>query len=304
MDYRIPAISGAMIALLPIGVAAQDIAGAATFGLGSYDSSDGFADFSTLSLDGEIDLKFSNGLMFGATAATTRADVDGIDEDASVNAFGLTAGYAFASMWNGGVYFENSEFVLEGFGSASVDSYGLFAGYSSDLMDLELFGGVTDGYEVSGAGIDWNDLGLSLSYNMGPDGKFGGHVMRSHLSQGAVEVDMVSAGLGGHYAFGQGFMGFAGLTHATVEEFAGDITTVGIGVGYDLSAFTNFAAVASLEVAHSRLDDGTDTYDEDSIRLGVTVPLGGAATVPMNSVARSALSPNRTAVTSTLIGAY
>ena len=304
MDYRIPAISGAMIALLPIGVAAQDIAGAATFGLGSYDSSDGFADFSTLSLDGEIDLKFSNGLMFGATAATTRADVDGIDEDASVNAFGLTAGYAFASMWNGGVYFENSEFVLDGFGSASVDSYGLFAGYSSDLMDLELFGGVTDGYEVSGAGIDWNDLGLSLSYNMGPDGKFGGHVMRSHLSQGAVEVDMVSAGLGGHYAFGQGFMGFAGLTHATVEEFAGDITTVGIGVGYDLSAFTNFAAVASLEVAHSRLDDGTDTYDEDSIRLGVTVPLGGAATVPMNSVARSALSPNRTAVTSTLIGAY
>jgi hypothetical protein len=304
MDYRIPAISGAMLALLPIGVAAQEIAGAATFGLGSYDSSDGFADFSTLSLDGEIDLKFSNGLMFGATAATTRADVDGIAEDASVNTFGLTAGYTFASQWNGGVYFENSEFVLEGFGSASIDSYGLFAGFSSDLMDLEVFGGVTDGYEVSGAGIDWNDLGLSLSYNMGPDGKFGGHVMRSHLSRGAVELDMVSAGLGGHYAFGQGFMGFAGLTHATVEEFAGDITTVGIGVGYDLSAFTNFAAVASLEVAHTRLDDGTDTYDEDSIRLGVTVPLGGAATVPMNSVARSALSPNRTAVTSTLIGAY
>ena len=291
MDYRIPAISGAMIALLPIGVAAQDITGAATFGLGCYDSSDGFNDFSTRSLDGEIDLKFSNGLMFGATAATTRADVDGIAEDASVNTFGLSAGYAFASQWNGGVYFENSEFALEGFGSESVDSYGLFVGYSSDLMDFEVFGGETDGYVVSGAGIDWNDLGLSLSYNIGPDGQFGGHVMRSHLSRGAVEVDMVSTGLGGHYAFGQGFTGFAGVTHATIEEFAGDVTTVGVGVGYDLSAFTNFGAVASLELARSRLDDGTDTYDEDSIRIGVTVPLGGTTSLPMNALCVTMRAP-------------
>lgn len=304
MYDHIRVMAGVIVACLPLSATAQDMAGAVTLGLGSYDSSDGFADFTTRSLDGRLDLSYGNGLSLGATAASTRADYDGFDDHASVNSLGLTAGYALTPTWTAGLFYEYGEFSVDGFGAASMDSVGLFAAYDSALMGLEVFAGQTDGYDIAGAGVDWSDIGASLSFPVGSSGQIGAHLVRSHLSLGPDELDMVSAGLGGHYAFANGLLGFAGVTQASLEEFAGELTTMGVGLGYDLSTTMNLAAVASVELARTHVDFGTGTYDEDSIRIGLTLPLGRKAAAPLNSVAHSAATTNRTAITTALIAAY
>lgn len=296
--------AGAIVAVLPVSVAAQDLSGAATFGYGSFNASDGFPDTSVLSLDGALDVTYDNGLTFGGTASTAKADIDGIAEDLSVNTFGLTGGYKFANFWTAGAYFEFAEIDIDGLGSESTDSYGLSLGYASDLMGFEAFVGETDTDILTGTGVDWTDIGASAVFNIGTEGAVGGHVQRSRLSNGGVDVDLTSIGIGGHYALGNGFTGFAGVTRAEVDVLVGDVTTFGFGLGYDLTAVANFPATLSVELARSSLDDGVDNYDEDSIRFGITLPFGAAKGAPMNSVAAGAMSPNRTALTTTLVGSF
>ena len=298
-----PIILGAVVTALPVAAMAQDITGAATFGYGHVEGSDGFPDTSVLSLDGKIGVTYANRLSFGATVSSAKADPDGT-EDVSVNTFGLTGGVGFADFWSAGAYFEFAEVDFEGLGSESTDSYGLSIGYDSDLMAFQLFAGETDTDILSGTGVDWVDVGVTALFNMGTDGAVGGHVVRSRLSGGGGDVDLTSIGLGGHYAFGNGITAFAGITRAEVDLLVGDLTTFGFGVGYDLTATAGFPASLSLELARSQIDDGVDSYDEDSIRFGLTLPLGGTKTVPMNSVAANAMSPNRTALSTALVGAF
>lgn len=301
--YKIPLV-GALVAVLPFSVAAQEISGAATFAYGDYSASDDLGGTSVRSLDGKLALAYDNGLRLGATASSARANLDGVAEDASVNVLGLTAGAGFANFWNAGAYYEFAEFGLEGIGDESIDSYGVYVGYDSDLMGLEFFVGETDGNVLSGTGVDWTDAGARASFNIGSDFVLGGHVVLSRLSQGGVDVDLISTGLGGSYVFGNGLSSFAGVTRAEIDELVGDLTTVGIGLGYDLTEAANFPAMLSFELARARIDDGTTSYTEDSIRLGISLPLGGSKTVPLNSIASSALAPNRTALTSVLVGVY
>ncbi|OZB19574.1 MAG: hypothetical protein B7X55_03145 [Rhodobacterales bacterium 34-62-10] len=295
---------GAVVATLPLTAAAQEMSGIATFGLGNLNGPSGFPDVSVRSLDGKLDLSYDNGLMLGASAASARADVDGFAEDASANVFGLTAGANFASFWNGGVYYEFGDVSIDGIGNESIDSYGVFMGYDSDLMAFEVFAGTTDGYVLSGTGVDWNDLGASASFNIGAEGTVGGHIQRSRLSAAGVDVDLTSLGLGGSYAFGNGLVGYAGITYGEVDDLIGDLTTYGLGLGYDLSTTANFPATLSLEVARSTLDDGTTSADLDSIRFGITLPVGGTKSAPLNSVASNAMSPNRTALSTALVGSF
>lgn len=304
MYYFKPCLAGVFAAVLPVCVAAQDISGAATFGYGHFKASDGFPQTSVRSLDGKLGLRYDNGLLLGATASSARANFDGIDENISANVFGLTAGAAFADFWNAGAYYEYGELGVDGFGDGSIDSYGLFLGYESDLMGMEFFFGETDNFVFDDASIKWNDLGARVSFNIGPDGVVGGHAIRSRVSSGGVDIDLTSYGLGGSYAFGNGLTAHAGVTRGEIDVLVGDLTTFGIGVGYDLSAAANFPATLSVELARSRVDDGADRYDEDSIRLGITLPFGGAKNVPLNSIAANAMSPNRTALTTAIVGSF
>jgi hypothetical protein len=289
---------------LPQALSAQEISGAASLGYGKLTGPADFEEAGIRALDGQMTLAYDNGLMLGARAASARADFEGIDEDASINVFGLTAGAGFANFWNGGFYYEFGDLSIDGFGNESIDSHGVFLGYDSDLMAFELFAGKTDGYALAGTDLDWTDLGARAAVNIGATGRIGGHVQRSRLSESGESANLLSYGLGGHYGFAQGFSAFAGLTRAEVEDVVGEMTTFGIGMGYDLSTAANFPATLSLELARTRLDDGTDRADLDTIRFGVTLPLGAARSLPLNSVAASALNPNRTALSTALVGAF
>ncbi len=171
-------------------------------------------------------------------------------------------------------------------------------------MAFEAFLGETDGDALSGTGVDWTDLGARASVNIGMQGAVGGHVQRSRLSANGFETDLYSVGLGGHYAFGNGLTGYAGVTRGEIEDLDGNLTTIGAGIGYDLSMATDLPATLSVELTRSQIDDGVDKYKMNGIRFGVTLPLGNGKSVPMNSTASGAMNPNRTALTSAIVGTF
>jgi hypothetical protein len=253
-----------------------------------------------MSLDGKLDANYYGKVFFGADISTAKVDIDGFSEDLSATTIGLTAGFPIGSLWNSGAYFEHAAIDIDGLGSDSIDSYGLFLGYTSDLMAFELFGGETDGDALSGTGVDWYDIGARAFFSIGDNGGIGGHWINSRLSVSGLDVDLTTVGVGGSFEVASGFSTFAGLSRSEVDVFLGDVTTFGIGVGYDLAPALNFPATMSLEFARSRLDDGVDKYDADSIRFGITIPFGDAKSTPMNSVASSTLSPNRNALTTAI----
>lgn len=300
MKHRLPLMMGALAAFSPMMVSAQEMSGAVTLGIAQTSLPDGLPDLSTISLDGKLDVDYAGRLFFGANISTAKVDIDGISEDLSATTIGLTAGFPLGSMWNGGAYFEHAALDIDGFGTESINSYGLFVGYTSDLMAFEVFGGETDGDALSGTGVDWYDIGARASFAIGDRGEVGGHWINSRLSSGGFDVDLTSVGVGGSFEVAQGFSVFAGLNRSEIDVFVGDVTTFGLGVGYDMASVVNFPATVSLELVRSRLDDGVDNYDADSIRFGVTIPFGGAKSTPMNSIASSASSPNRTALTTAI----
>ena len=299
-----PPLLGAVAVTFPLALAAQEITGVATLGYGHVSSSDGFPDITALSFDGRAGVTYDNRLTLGITASTAKADPDGVAEDLSINSLGLSGGVAFPSLWRLGGYAEFSEIRVSGLGSDKLDSFGVTVGYASDIMDAEAFAGQSDTDLLARTGVDWTDLGARLSFGIGQNGAVGGHMVRSRLSGGGMSVDVTSVGLGAHYDFGQGLVGFAGITRAEADILIGDVTNVGVGFGYDLSTVANVPAIVSLELARAQFDDGVDRYDEDTIRFGLTLPLGGSKTAPMNSVAANAMTPNRTALTTALVGAY
>lgn len=300
MKNRLTIVMGVLAAFTPVMSSAQEVSGAATLGLAETSSPSGVPDYSAMSLDGKLDVNYAGVLSFGANISTGKIDIDGVSEDLSATIIGLNAGFPLGSMWNGGAYYEHAELDVDGLGSESINSYGLFVGYKSDLMALELFGGETDGDSLTGTGVDWFDIGGQASFAVGQAGEVGGHMIRSRLSSGGVDVDLTSVGIGGSFEMAQGLTVFAGLNRAEIDVLTGDVTTFGLGVGYDLGAMVNFPATVSLELSRSRIDDGVDDYDSDTIRFGITIPFGGAKASPMNSVASAAMAPNRNALTTVI----
>ena len=125
--------------------------------------------------------------------------------------------------------------------------------------------------------------------------------MISELSLGSANADLSSFGVGGSYGFTGGWSGFAGVNHFDIDGADTDATTFGMGVGYDLRQVTQTPAIVSLELARTDISSGGQSSDIDTIRFGVTVPLGnGNAEPPLNSVARSVMSPRHNSVSTAI----
>lgn len=299
----------AALSVLPVAVEAQDFTGAATLGYGSS-SVDGNGDFSSLTFDGIVDADFGNGLSGGMGLSLARIDPDAVAEDTEINTFELDVMYTFANGFGVGAYYDRGR-ISEDLGLAGltsegkVESIGLQAGYALNDIEVLAFFGKSETDPDLPSGVDWKDLGASVQYAPSSDLIVGGHLMRSTIDGPGGDVDLDSFGLGGAYAFGNGWMGFAGVQRASLDDIGLDATTFGAGVAYDLSNITSVSVIASLELARTKLDDGASSLDVDTVKLGFTIPLGvKAVTSPLNSVANSAIAPNRNALTSTIKASF
>lgn len=287
---------------IPGVVCAQEFQGVGTLGYGHSSISNGGGDLSAYTLEAAGSVGFDNGLHVGLNGRLARLDPDQVANDIDASDFGLTLNYQFKNGAVVGGYVDHANIDVSGTAlDVDVTSYGLSGGYVTDTFGAELFIGESETSPSLPSGVDWMDYGLKVRYNASDQFNVGGHVIQSELSQGGVDVDLTSWGVGGSYGFTNGWSGFAGVNWFDIDNVNIDATTFGLGVGYDLKQVSQIPALVSLELARTDLSQGGVSGDIDTIRLGVTLPLGNAkATPPLNSVARSAMSPRHNSL-STLV---
>lgn len=283
---------------------AQEMSGAVTLGFGNHTISDIDQDLSTSSLDGRMNLVFANGMTFGVNAGYLNLGIDGAPIDIDATFVGLDVGYKMASGVSFGVYTE--QLTLDaGIGiDLSLKSIGAKAGYQTGNLDFGAFLGRTS-VSPDITGLEADTFGLSAKYAAMDNLTLGGSFQRASLSAGgSEEIDVDLIGLAGAYDINDQFSAFGGISRTSIDQVDADITTMGLGLGYKLD-LGGVASTVSMELARTDLSALGGGTDLDTVRLGITLPLGGAGTeAPLNSVADSIFNPRHGAVNAALTGAF
>jgi hypothetical protein len=283
--------------------AAQEMSGAVTLGFGDHSISDIDQDLSTASLDGRVNLTFANGMTLGVNAGYLDLGIDGAPFDINATFVGLDVGYKMASGLSFGAYAEQLT-ADAGIGiDLSLKSIGAKVGYSTGDLEVGAHLGRTS-VSPDIADIDADTLGLTAKYAAMPNLTLGGTFQRASISAGGDEADVDLLGLAGAYDVNEQFSVFGGISRTSIDELDADITTMGLGVGYNLD-LGGVASTVSLELARTDLSALGGSTDLDTVRLGFTLPLGGKGTeAPLNSVADSIFNPRHGAVNAALTGAF
>jgi len=292
-------------ALAPFAAQAQDASGAVTLGYGFSDISDGGGDLSSLTLDAVGNISFNKNVHLGLHGSFVNADPDGAG-DVNIGDLGAKLVYQFQNGVLLGGYLDHASLDIGGgLGDIDATSFGGITGYVSGDFGAEVFVGATETSPDLPSGVDWIDYGATLRYKISPTARVGGHLMWSDISGAGGDVEVDTIGIGGDVAFGAGWAAFGGLNHSSVDLVNTDVTTLGIGVSYDLRQVSAIPGAVSMEVARSRLDTPIGDADADTIRFGLTFPLGGQEnSTPLNSVDRAVIAPRHNSVTTLLNAAF
>lgn len=295
---------------LPTAGYSQEASGRITAGIGQSSVSDGGGDATTTSLDFIGSLSFGQGFNLNVDGSTQEFDADDLDASIGADTLGVKLTYQIPSGLAFGAYAENTNVDISGTGPLSglsldgeLKSYGLTLGYVIEGFGVEAFYGMSDTDPGLPDQVDVTDMGLNLRYVTG-NATWGGHLVGTEIDVPGGSLDVSSWGIGGEVPVGKGWSVFAGLGGAAIDDLDLEASTFGLGVGYDFSVVSQVPAVASLELARSKVDDGVGDITADTIRFGLTIPLGRSASkMPLNSVARGAIAPRHSAIT-TLIETF
>lgn len=286
---------------------AQDLSGAVTLGFGEHSLDDFDQDLSTASLDGRVNLAFDNGMTFGVNAGYLDVGIDGTPIGIDATFVGLEVGYRMSNGLSFGAYAEqlNGQISLLPI-DLSLKTIGAEVGYTTGNLEFGMnIGRTSTSPDIGFLGdIDIDNLGLTAKYRPMENLAIAGAFQRATLSSGGTDVDVDLIGLAAAYDINEQFSVFGGYSRTSVDELDGDVTTMGLGLGYNVD-LGGVASTVSLELARTDLSAGGDSTDLDTIRLGWTIPLGGAGSeAPLNSVADSIFNPRHGAVNTALTGAF
>lgn len=301
MERNFTWLAAAAVAALPAVAQAQSVEGTATlsYGMGSIDDIDYTA--TGIGLEGSFDA--GNG--FGVDAAFGLVKYDDDSDPFDLTMLSIAPTYSFGGGFKAGVYYSKLQFDDDAGNELSVDSQGVILGYDSGMVDAEFFYGKSDESPEIPGDEDWTDMGVNVVYSMSDQMTVGGSIARTRLEVGSNSADFTSFGLAGAYDLGTINI-FGGFSRSSVDEgpFDLELTSYGIGAGYDLGALSGFDSNISLEFLKTTANAGGGDLDSDEIRLGVSIPLGGGATVPQGSAASQVLNGPRSALSSALLGLF
>lgn len=290
-------LSCALLAVPGAGLA-QAVDGAITLGYGYSSVSNDRPDVSSYSADGQGTVGFQNGFSLDLSGSLQH-DNPKRGSNAGVLAAGSVLNYRFLSGPVVGAYLEYASMDSNGLLGRNINatSYGVTGGYENDLFHAKLFFGGTNATAIVGATSDWTDYGVIASYTPMQSATLAGYWMRSDIDARRYDTKATSFGIAGDYAFYSGFSAFGGINRLNFDALDVNATSFGVGVGYDLSQATRLPAQLSLELARTVVDPVGRNTNVDTVRVGVTIPLGlrdGSA--PLNSVANNVISPRHNPV--------
>ena len=305
MTRKLYALLLAGTAACPIAASAQTFTGSVTLGYGLGEvsinpplGSDSF-DLNSVTLDGRIAVDLGNGFSVGGRVDRANLDIEAFPVDIAGNLMNVHAAYAFGGGGWAGLYAEDASISIDmlpiDIGSTQ---YGIEGGYKGA------------GYAVSGfygADDDVSHMGFAASWTGTPKLTVGGSFTRTNIDMFGTDIDIDYFGVAGTYDINEKLNVFAGIGQSSIGDLDGDMTTYGVGLGYDMSGFSKIPMVASIELARSQISafGADDIIDLDTVRIGLTIPFGaGASKAPLNSVADSILNPSHSAISQTILMAF
>lgn len=278
------------------------VSGGLTLSYGEIDGGFGASDIKARGLDGRMKVDFGNGATVGMQVGKIDMPIPGTPVSLEGEFIALNGVYRFGSGVRIGGYVDR---LTMGVDLSSIDitlkTNGFSLGYEGQGFDVEAFIGNTS-ISPPILPVDIDNLGVAASYTGMPGLELGATWLRADLSAGGTSENIDFSGVAASYVFNQSFIVFGGISQADFFIASAELDTMGLGLGYDLGAATGFSATMSLELA--RTDLGTSS-DIDTVRLGLTVPLGSKGpALPMNSVADSILNPRHGAFNAALTSAF
>ncbi|MDQ2093812.1 porin [Rhodalgimonas zhirmunskyi] len=306
MNMKLVVAAGMAIAI-PATLQADDWNGVVTLGYSQTDIGGTGADASAGSLDFNGVYNFDTGFSLGFDASLVVADISNGGGDMDLNYLALNGEYKLQNGVTFGGYIERGEVDDNGLllGNARLTSYGLTFGYEVENLDAEAYIGASDTSPSLGGGTDINDFGVRVGYQISPQAFMVGSLARSEISNTGVSVDIDMIALGGGYAFNNQWSVYGGVQRISVDAASLDETTYGLGVAYSPAAISAMPMTLSLELARTDVDLGGASSDLDTVRLGLTVPLGNTKkNVPANSVVNNIAKGGHNVVTSGFLGAF
>ncbi|MBK8440150.1 MAG: porin [Rhodobacter sp.] len=293
--------------LVPAATSAQEFSGGVTLGFSQSDIDAIPFDVDGISFDGRIAVELGSGFTFGARFNQFNMDVDSTPVSVDGQMIGLDLDYAFSANGSVGAFVENAEVGLDigvpiGL-NVSATTFGIEGHYTSGALDFGGFIAVSEPGGLLPSDIDMRHFGLSLKYAPTEALTIGASAIRTNVDAFGTDIDVDYIGLAGVYSVNERISLFGGVSRTTLDIVDADVTTVGLGGAYDLSAMAGMPMAVSLELARSDFSaGGVGSTDVDTVRLGLTIPLGGkAAKAPLNSTADAILNPSHSAISQTVL---
>lgn len=292
------------VAVVPGFVSAETatVTGGLTLSYGEIDSGFGGDDIKAKGLDGRMKVDFGNGATAGVQVGKIDMPISGTPVSLEGEFIALEGAYRFGSGVRIGGFADR---LTMGADLSPIDitlkTNGFLLGYEGQGFDVEAFVGNTS-ISPPILPVDIENVGVSTTYTGMTGLALGATWLRAELSAGGASENIDFSGVAASYVFNESFIVFGGISQADFFITTAELDTMGLGFGYDLGAATGFASTVSLEVA--RTDQGSSS-DIDTVRLGLTVPLGSKGpALPMNSVADSILNPRHGAFNAALTAAF
>lgn len=288
-----------------------DFSGTVTFGLnrttiGGIPGLD--ARLSGGSLDLNTDIRFQGGFALGLDFGLARNSIaiGGVGTVASIELIGLAIepAYHFGNGAYAGAYYRMGDTDLSIPAipiTLGVDTraYGLFAGYERGPMWVEGFIGRSNTDPSLPGGISIRDYGIAGSYDVNQNVAVFGSVIRTDIDVLGAAVNLTALSLGAEYDFGNNFSVYGSVGRLGIGLGPlGQFNTTGATIG---SAYTFMAGGTPmvLNAEYSRASIGGIpglTPNADRVAVGLTIPLGGGSSTPLNSNTATARGSYRSAI--------
>lgn len=285
---------------------AQQFSGAATLGYSHSSVSNGGGDINSWTLDAVGDLSFGNNMTLGMVGSFGNINPDGAG-DLNATDLGLDLRYQFTNGARIGGYVDYASLDFNPGGSIDLTSYGVMGGYQAERFNIDLHIGVTDTSPTLIPGLDWVDYGVNVGYDVSDNTRIAGHYIVSNLSVGGGDVNLTSFGIAADHHFGKGWSAYGGLSWFDIDVANIEMVSASVGVGYDMSQVVNVPVQLSLELARNTVNasGGGFATDMDTIRVGVTMPLGqNTRAIPQNSAAAKIMRPRHNAASTAFSMAF
>lgn len=294
MSIRITITAIAAAFAIPAIAAAEMSSGAVT--LGYQSSKGGGVKGHVLSFDGVVGANLGNNVSLNARANALRGKIDGVPGHATGHVLGLGLAYSFGNGGWAGAYVENGGLSASGVaGSADYTQYGVEGGFKFSGMDMAAFVGTSS---------DMDSIGITAKYAPGSQFQIGGGLMHTRVDTGVGKQGTNNVGLAGAMSVTDAISVFGGVSSTAISGTGVDMTSFGLGAGYDLGASLG-NSVVSLELGRTNVGVPGGSGHMNTVRLGLTVPLGRAkAAVPQNSVAGAVLNPTKNTVSQTILSGF